>query len=701
VLALVLGAAAASGSSASAFTGQVLRDFVPGGTTGNGRGVAFDGTNLYYTLFTATADHPTAFDYHIYKVSTSGAALGSITVAGDVAQGGPLAWDGKALWTADYSQDSTKLFRIDPATGAVRASCDYLEANAPDPAVSSGHNSVTYFPDGLAWTGKTLWLNAEGSENPGNYAVELSDSCKIQREYQNPSTGGDGASGMAFVADPFRGDKLWHTVEGDASKMPALFETDTRGVPTGIRFSTPHQEEGLAFDPVTFAPKCALWANSATLGSPNHLTAYEIPCPEQPITASGDTISATEAKNFTDTVATVNDPDPHSTAAEYSATIDWGDGSTSAGTVSGPTGGPFVVRGTHKYADEGTYTVKAAVTDTDTPNNNATAISTANVADAPLTAGASATTGGTEGTVPASVSFTFHDANSTAAAADFTATIDWGDGTATVGTVSGPTLGAFKVTGSHLYAEEGAYPVHVAVTDDGGSTTAADSTAKPDDAPLAASCATSAASPQGFAGPVATFTDANPNGSVADFTARITWGDGSSSAGTVSGPSGGPFTVNGTHTYTSTGPETITTTISDDGGSNARVSCSVVIFVFVPFVIGDQNSAKGTHVTFWGAQWWSKNSLSGGPAPASFKGFADSATEARCGTSWVTGPGNSSKPPNGPLPAFIGVIVASKIGQIGPRISGDTSHIVVVKTNPGYQPNPGHAGTGTVDAQFC
>jgi hypothetical protein len=53
------------------------------------------------------------------------------------------------------------------------------------------------------------------------------------------------------------------------------------------------------------------------------------------------------------------------------------------------------------------------------------------------------------------------------------------------------------------------------------------------------------------------------------------------------------------------------------------------------------------------------------------------------------------------LPAFIGVIVASKIGQIGPRISGDTSHIVVVKTNPGYQPNPGHAGTGTVYAQFC
>jgi hypothetical protein len=30
-----------------------------------------------------------------------------------------------------------------------------------------------------------------------------------------------------------------------------------------------------------------------------------------------------------------------------------------------------------------------------------------------------------------------------------------------------------------------------------------------------------------------------------------------------------------------------------------------------------------------------------------------------------------------------------------------SAHIVVVKTNPGYRPNPGHAGTGTVVAQVC
>ena len=47
------------------------------------------------------------------------------------------------------------------------------------------------------------------------------------------------------------------------------------------------------------------------------------------------------------------------------------------------------------------------------------------------------------------------------------------------------------------------------------------------------------------------------------------------------------------------------------------------------------------------------------------------------------------------------MIVSSSIGKSGATISGNTVHIVIVKTNPGYAPNPGHAGTGTVFAQVC
>jgi hypothetical protein len=47
------------------------------------------------------------------------------------------------------------------------------------------------------------------------------------------------------------------------------------------------------------------------------------------------------------------------------------------------------------------------------------------------------------------------------------------------------------------------------------------------------------------------------------------------------------------------------------------------------------------------------------------------------------------------------VIVTSFVGKDGSEISGNSVHIVVVKTNPGYASNPGHAGTGTVVAVVC
>jgi hypothetical protein len=47
------------------------------------------------------------------------------------------------------------------------------------------------------------------------------------------------------------------------------------------------------------------------------------------------------------------------------------------------------------------------------------------------------------------------------------------------------------------------------------------------------------------------------------------------------------------------------------------------------------------------------------------------------------------------------VVVASAIITKGGIIGGDVSRVVVVKTDPGYAPDPGHAGTGTVVAVLC
>jgi hypothetical protein len=47
------------------------------------------------------------------------------------------------------------------------------------------------------------------------------------------------------------------------------------------------------------------------------------------------------------------------------------------------------------------------------------------------------------------------------------------------------------------------------------------------------------------------------------------------------------------------------------------------------------------------------------------------------------------------------VIVTSSAAMSGSAISGSTPHIVIIRTDPGYAPDPGHAGTGTVVGQVC
>jgi hypothetical protein len=224
-------------------------------------------------------------------------------------------------------------------------------------------------------------------------------------------------------------------------------------------------------------------------------------------------------------------------------------------------------------------------------------------------------------------------------------------------------------------------------------------------------CSLPAVAAQAFSGDLTSFADANPNAKSTDFTTGpgsvvIDWGDGSHSPGSVTGPTGGLFTVSGSHTYRGTGYFSVIVSVSDAGGSAISIPCSkMLVFALAPgggaFVIGDKESAINTAVTFWGAQWAKQNATSSGSSSDSFKGFALSPATPACGAAWSTDPGNSTPPPSGPLPAYMGIIVTSSYGQSGSAIAGNTTGIVVVKTESGYQPNPGHNGTGTVVAKVC
>jgi hypothetical protein len=152
------------------------------------------------------------------------------------------------------------------------------------------------------------------------------------------------------------------------------------------------------------------------------------------------------------------------------------------------------------------------------------------------------------------------------------ATIDWGDGNASGGAVVGGS-----VVGSHTYAEEGFYPVTVVVHDLDGTLTLAGS-AVVGDAPLSASGSSFAVVKKStFTHTVATFTDANPGGTAAEFSASIDWGDGRTSAGVVSALAGGGFAVGGSHRYDFKGSYRITVRIADAGGSTAAAFSTVSV----------------------------------------------------------------------------------------------------------------------------
>ena len=172
----------------------------------------------------------------------------------------------------------------------------------------------------------------------------------------------------------------------------------------------------------------------------------------------------------------------------------------------------------------------------------------------------------------------FTDSSTIDAAGVFSASIDWGDGTTTAGTVSGGD-GSFIVTGGHTYAEEGSYPLGVAITDTADAEILPLSgTVAVADAPLTATGADVVATEGASTGQVtvASFTDANPDATAADFTATINWGDGTSSAGSVA-VAGDGFSVDGAHTYAEEGQYTVGVSIDDKGGSTAGTSGTAMV----------------------------------------------------------------------------------------------------------------------------
>ena len=287
-------------------------------------------------------------------------------------------------------------------------------------------------------------------------------------------------------------------------------------------------------------------------------------------TVSVVSIATTEEESFNGLVAAFSADGSAADAAR--ATIDWGDGSSSAGVIDGSS-----ISGSHKYSEEGSYSTTVTVTDTE--GNEASADSNALVVDAPLSVNLNPPSP-VEATALNNVQVaTFTDPDPNDNDNEYHATITWGDGQVTTGSVAGGS-GSFTVTGSHTYQEEGTeLPFSVDVVADGGAAAEGTALITVQDAPLTMTLtppspveATALNNVQ-----VATFTDADTNAGPSNYQATITWGDGTSTPGAISG-SNGDFTVSGSYTYLEEAPNlTFSVQVQDAGGATAQQSASLAV----------------------------------------------------------------------------------------------------------------------------
>ena len=293
------------------------------------------------------------------------------------------------------------------------------------------------------------------------------------------------------------------------------------------------------------------------------------------LNSAGLTIHPTEGAAFNGAVADFTDANIRAASGDFTATIDWGDGSgTTSGTIVSDGNGDFQVDGTHTYSSFDTDSV--GVTIDGAGGGPTSATGTADIADATLNS-TGETISAIEGTTTPSVLVAhFTDANPDGVLGTYTATINWGDGSGTsAGTIQSDGSGGYNVFGSHLYAASGQYTISTLIGDGGTSTTTPSSTAN---------VAHGTISPTGvnFSGvegvaidpstEVADFTDTNLSANAAGFTATITWATGHTSSGTVVSDDNGGFEVEGGHTYLHAGSKPISILISGFGDSETTTA---------------------------------------------------------------------------------------------------------------------------------
>jgi hypothetical protein len=148
-----------------------------------------------------------------------------------------------------------------------------------------------------------------------------------------------GVDGALYVAEHSTGSISRMTLDGTFTK----------------RYRLP----GGSPDSIANGPDGSLWVGQGDIGQ---VTRLDVGL-DAPVTAHGTSFTARTGVTATHTVAEFTDADPNARASDYAVTINWGDGSTTGGTVARKADGSFTVRGRHTYEKKGTRRVTVRITD--------------------------------------------------------------------------------------------------------------------------------------------------------------------------------------------------------------------------------------------------------------------------------------------------------------------------------------------------
>ncbi|MDR3632663.1 MAG: MBG domain-containing protein, partial [Isosphaeraceae bacterium] len=326
------------------------------------------------------------------------------------------------------------------------------------------------------------------------------------------------------------------------------------------------------------------------LGDPNYAIVYRagrLTVTPRVLNVTSLTVPATEGTPFAGLVATFSDESP-APVDRYSAEIHWGDGHVSPGTITyDPSRQIFNVVGTNTFGTAGSFATDVQI---DFDAAEASTTGTAIVTGAPLVVSVRnlpVTTG-----VPfQGIVATFSDAGTPRDPSEYSATISWGDGQVSAGTIRRDD-GTLTVSGGNTFGAEGVYAARVVVLANGGGEGTASGLAVVTDAALTIEgIPVSASTGEPFHGIVARFDVADDSDSDSDFSAAVDWGDGITTPAKVSQTGPRSFVVVGTHAYTAEGSlhAAVTVTGPDQVRSIADVPTTISSFVTLTPVVSDSD----------------------------------------------------------------------------------------------------------------